>query len=166
MFFQILPTNLSTILLTPIFFYKHVYIFMTRAQRRRYRIASNVHAFLMRKIGNWDNGKFDVIKRRKLCTYQCLHRTGVGVVGGGRNTPGNYKCLKFWDLIPYLRVTNVSHMPWTCLIIQTEFLLEFQSKVSKVLSLFQSVLTNSQGGVIFVGLIPRVSPPHPLWGKH
>ena len=39
----------------------------------------------------------------------------------------------------------VSEIPWTYLKVYIEFLLEFQSKVSKVPSLFQSVLSNSLG---------------------
>ena len=42
----------------------------------------------------------------------------------------------------------VSKMPWTCLKIHTEFLLEFQSNVSKVPSLFQNVLINSRGNAL------------------
>ena len=68
--------------------------------------------------------------------------------GGGRRQeyPGNYKFLKIWGLnsLPTSH-KYVSNIPWICLIIYTEFLLEFQSKVSKVPSLFQSVLTNSRG---------------------
>ena len=65
-----------------------------------------------------------------------------GGEGGGRNTPRNSKfgC----NSLP-MSHKCVSKIPWTCIKIYTEFLLEFQSKVSKVPSLFQSVLTKSKG---------------------
>ena len=92
----------------------------------------------------------DVIKRRKMHLSMFSNKEGSGGGGGGE------------------RPTHESQMyvknPWTSLKICTQFLLEFQSKVSKVSSLFDSVLTNSvaKWKVLFVGLIPRVSP---LWGK-
>ena len=80
--------------------------------------------------------------------------SGGQEVGLGWDYP---KELQNLGLIPSHKC--VSKIPWTF------FLLEFQSKVSMVLSLCQSVLSNSRGKWIFVGLIHRVSPLHPLWGK-
>ena len=74
--------------------------------------------------------------------------TPKGGGGGGRRQEYPRELYFFENLESNSLPTRhkcVSNILWTCLIIYTEFLLEFQSKVSKVPSLFQSVLTNSRG---------------------
>ena len=58
--------------------------------------------------------------------------------------------LNLWSYSLPMRHKCVSKIPLMCLKIDTYFLLEFQSKVSKVPSLCQSVLSKSRGGSDFL----------------
>ena len=81
---------------------------------------------------------------------------GRGVAAG--LPPGIRIFWKFPTQESQMCIKNPLHVPEN---VYTEFLLELQSKASKVPSLCQSVLSND----FFVSLIPRVSPPPPFWGK-
>ena len=88
-----------------------------------------------------------------LCTYQCFPPAL-----GWRDYPRELEFLNLRYNSLSMSHKCVSKIPWTCLKIYTEF---HQSKVSKLPSLCQSVLSSSWGKWFFAGLIPRISPSPP-----